>query len=362
MKTKTTMESHPDERPRWWNSRKSISVRIRKPAISGDVVAAEESSHRNRGAAVVQFVLGLTCLLFLASCTTPDLKPFAEASKTLSASVNTGGDLAIKPLARMPVWDGAKYVQPDDPKHPAKALVASWEIRRKAMDAVLVYSSSLAAINEAAAHRKENATELVGSVKQLASAVPTLGTGVSAAGDLVVFGLGTYVEIKAWHDMRKAVESADPAIQLVAKALKKDFVELSNEFESKPNDHLIQLDVSLRPVTRIHDALTTQRDAQRTRVAGAPGDAILGAELARLDGLLAATDVDLNKLETEKTKIEGFRADGLEFYTSAIKAVDAWAAAHADLVKSFEQHRTPNLALLGARAQELKDIVDKLKK
>jgi hypothetical protein len=276
--------------------------------------------------------------------------------------VNTGGDLAIKPLARMPVWDGTKYVQPDDPQHPAKVLGASWEIRRKTMDAVLVYSSSLAAINDAAAHRQENATELVGAVKQLAAAVPTLGTGVSAAGDLIVFGLGIVVEIKAWHDMRKAVASADPAIQLVAKALKKDLAELSNEFQSKPNDHLIQIDAALRPVKRVRDALKDQRDAQRTRVVAAPGDATLGAELVRLDGLLATAEADVNKLETEKARIEGFRADGLEFFGSVIEAVDAWAAAHADLVKSFEQRRPPNLALLVARAEELKDIINNLKK
>lgn len=317
---------------------------------------------KRRDASVVRFIVGVASLLFLASCATPDLQPFADASKTLSVSVNTGGDLAIKPLARMPVWDGSKFVQPDDPNHPSKALASSWELRRKTMDAVLVYSSSLAAINEAALHRKENATELVGSVKQLASAVPSLGTGVSAAGDLMVFGLGTYVEIKAWHDMRKAVESADPAIQLVAKALAKDFVELSNEFESKPNDHLTQLDGALRPVNFIHDALTKQRADQRKKVAVAPGDIALGAELARLDGLLAATEADLNKLQAEKARIEGFRADGLEFFASATKAVNAWAAAHADLIKSFEQNRAPNLALLAARAQELKDIIDKLKK
>jgi hypothetical protein len=348
MKTTTTTEASTDQSHRLDFRNNFRSARL--------------STTNGRGAHAARFNFAIACLLFLASCTTPDLKPFAEASKTLSASVNTGGDLAIKPLARMPVWDGANYVQPDDPKHPAKALGASWEIRRKTMDAVLVYSSSLAAINEAAAHRKDNATELVGSVKELASAVPTLGTGVSAAGDLIVFGLGTYVEIKAWHDMRKAIESANPAIQLVAKALEKDFAALSNEFESKPNDHLIQLDVALRPVTRIHEALSARHAVQRGQVAGAPGDAALGAELARLDGLLAAADVDLDKLQAEKTRIEGFRSDGLEFFSSAIRAVDAWAAAHADLVKSFEQNRTPNLALLAARAQELKDIVDKLKK
>ena len=234
MKTQPTIEGHTDEKPGRLNMEKRVLSR--QPATS--CCALDPPAHRNchRVAGAVHFVLDVACLLFLASGATPDLKPFAEASKALSTSVTTGGDLAIKPLARMPVWDGTKYVQPDDPQHPAKVLGASWEIRRKTMDAVLVYSASLAAINDAAAHRKENATELVSSVKQLASAVPTLGTGVSAAGDLVVFGLGTYVEIKAWHDMRKAVESADPAIQLVAKALKKDFAGLSNEFESKPND------------------------------------------------------------------------------------------------------------------------------
>ena len=361
MNTKPTIRCHTKARPDRLNERALVWVG-RTATRRGPLPRVLSQGARACINSAGHLFLGLTCLLLLTSCATPDLKPFAEASKTLSASVNRGGDLAIKPLVRMPIWDGTKYVQPEDAKHPAKALAASWEIRRKAMDAVLIYSSSLVAISEAAANRKGNATELVGSVKQLASAVPALGTGLSAAGDLVVFGLGTYVEIKAWHNMRKAVESADPAIQLVAKALKKDFTELSNEFESKPNDHLIQIDFALRPVNRIHDALTTQREAQRNQVAGAPGDAALGTELVRLDGLLTAVNVDLNKLQSEKNRIEEFRADGVEFFASAIKATDAWAAAHADLVKCFEERRTPNLALLAARAEELKGIVENLKK
>lgn len=326
----------------------------------GSVAGPSNRDRRSTGFGV--FALTLVVLVLLAGCTISDLRPFADASKTLSSSVNTGGDLAIKPLARMAIWDGTKYVQPEDPKHPGKTLAASWELRRKAMDAVLVYSASLAAISEAAAHRKENASSLVGSVKQLASAVPAIGTGVSAAGDLVVFGLGTYVEIKAWHDLRKAVESADPAIQLIAKALRKDFGELSNEFESKPNDQLIQLGVAMRPVSRLRDALASQRDTQRDRVAGAAGDPALGAELARLEGLLAPVDAELNQLRSEKARIERFRAEGVEFFTSAGNAVDAWATAHSDLVDSMKQQRAPNLALLAARAEELKEIVDKLRK
>jgi len=304
----------------------------------------------------------LGCVLLLAGCTTPDLRPFADATKTLSVGVYTGGDLALKPLARMPLWVNGNLVQPEDPSHPSKALEASWESRRKTMEAVLVYSASLAAINEASAHSKENAAELVGSVKQLASAVPSISTGVSLAGDLVVSGLQTYVEIKAWHDMQKAVQSADTAIQLIAKALEKDFAELANEFESKQRDQIIQKSVALRPVERVYQALQDQRNTQRTSVAGAPSDVALGTELARLDGLVTAVELDVNKLRSERSQIEVSLADGEQFFATVIKAVEAWASAHADLIKAFEQNRVPNLVVLAARAEELKEIVGKLKK
>ena len=307
-------------------------------------------------------VLTLACLVMLASCTTPDLRPFAEASKTLSTSVNTGGDLTIKPLARMPLWANGTLVQPDDPNHPARALAVSWEDRRKAIDAVLVYSASLAEINETSAHRKEHAAALVGSVQQLAAAVPSLQVGASAAGDLVVFGLATSIEVKAWHDMRQAVQAADPAIQLVAKALNHDFTELSNLFESKQRDQIIQTTAALRPVDRVYQALQKQRNIQRARVAEAPANTALGTELARLDGLFADVAVDWHKLQSEKSKTEESLAEGKEFFATTIQAVDAWAGAHADVVQAFAQARTPNLALLGARAEELREIVDRLKK
>jgi hypothetical protein len=349
MKTKTAIATECDAHPKHLNTHEAPAAfppnfATRRRMFRGP------THHRQRPhiTNMANLVLTLVCIVLLASCATHDLTSFAEASKALSTSVNTGGDLAIKPLARMPLWANGNLVQPDDPSHPSKALEASWEGRRKAMEAVLVYSASLAAINEASAHRKENAAELVGSVKQLASAVPSLGVGASAAGDLVVFGLGVYTEIKAWHDMRQAVQAADPAIQLVAKALKLDFTELSNEFESKQRDQIIQKVNALRPVVRVHQALQKQRDIQRTRVADAPSDTTLGAELARLDGLIAAVEVDLNKLQSEKGKIEAALAEGKEFFATTIKAIDAWASAHADLVKSFEQERPPNLALLGA--------------
>jgi hypothetical protein len=306
-------------------------------------------------------IMGLSTVLLLSGCTTPDLKPFAEASKTLSVSVNKGGDLAIKPLAKMPIWVKDGLVEPGDPAHPYTALQAQWTERQNVMEAVLVYSASLEAISDAAAHRNENATELVGSVQQLASAVPGYGAAFNSAGTLVVKGLEITVEVKAWHDMRRAVEAADPAIQLVARGIKLDFTEISHLYEAPLNDQLAKLGASIRPVVRFEHALREQRDAQRKLVETDPSDSVKGAELARLDGLYATAVADLNQIRSGREKVEDEIAQGKEFFASAIQAVDAWAGANAELVKAFKDQRTPNFTLLIARAEELKEIVNQLK-
>lgn len=156
---------------------------------------------------------GMIALLGLSGCATPDLAPFAAASSTLASSVKHGGNLAINPVAQRSMWVGDELVAPGGENHPAKELRNQWNARLKTMDAVIVYSASLAAINEAAAKRKENATELVDAVKELAASVPGINVGAGPAGDLMISGLGILVEVKAWHDMSKAVSAADPAVQ-----------------------------------------------------------------------------------------------------------------------------------------------------
>lgn len=308
------------------------------------------------------YTTSLVCILVLAGCATPDLTPFANASKAMSTSVKTGGDLAITPLAGMMLWDGKSFVEPSDPNHPAKALKESWEIRRRAVDAVLVYSASLAAINEASVRRKQNAAEVVNSVKQLAGAVPGLNVGTTAAGDLVVAAAADVIEVKAWHDMGKAVRAADPAIQLVATTLKRNFSELSKLFRGRLIVDLTRATLDLRPVNDVYGKLLNQRQTQRETVAGNPSNVAAGNELARLDVLVASIEQDRNRLQSEKAQLEQSLADGTAVFAGTIAAIDAWASAHADLVESLEQNRAPNLALLAARAEELKEIVDRIRK
>lgn len=300
--------------------------------------------------------------LWLAGCTTPDLKPFADASATLSSSVKVGGELAINPISTIPVWNGDVFVSPRDPAHPYKSLEGEWEKRRKTMDAVLVYSASLQAISEAAAHRSDNATALVQSVQQLASSVPGYGAAFDTAGKLVIKGIETTVEVKAWHDMRRAVASADPAIQMIAGSLQKDLSELANLMKAPLNDRITALGASLRPVVRLETTLRERRDTQRKTVAETPTDATAGAELARLDSLYQTALADLTQMREERARTENSIKQGQEFFANAVAGVNAWADAHRGIVQAFQEKRMPNFTLLAARAQELREIVNELKK
>ena len=320
---------------------------------------AEPRSWLRRASA---WATAITCVVLLTGCATPDLKPFAEASRALSGAVTAGGTLAIEPIARMPhVTDGAS-IPPDDARHPAKALRDSWALRRKTMDAILVYSASLAAISEAAQNRRENAAGVVKAVSDLAAAVPGVGVISQGTGALLSFGLGAVVEVKAFHDMREAVASANPAVRLVAAALRSDFGDLAGLYESSQNTLLLQTGRDVRPLEQVHEALRKQRAAERAKVASNAADKTAGAELARLDALMAGIEPELTRVRSARAAAQEAKDGGRNFFKSAQSAVDAWAAAHGDLVNAFDENRMPNLVLLGARIDELKVILDDLRK
>ena len=300
-------------------------------------------------------------LLTFSGCATPDLAPFAAASSTLASSVKHGGNLAIHPITQQSVWIEDQFVPPNDDNHPGKALREQWNIRLKTMDAVIVYSASLAAINEASAKRKENATQLVESVRKLASAVPGVNVGAGPAGDLMISGLGMLVEVKAWHDMAKAVASADPAIQKIAEIIAKDMASLQDLFESPIRTDIIRASNALRPVERTYTALQKSRETLRANIAVDPNSSNTADALTRLDNLVAGVQPELESLREQRKELENTLATGKEFFDAAINGITAWAQTHSDLARAFKENRRPSLVLLIARAEELNGIITELR-
>lgn len=301
--------------------------------------------------------------LFWGGCQTPDLKPFASATTSVAAGIVQGGDLALREMARAPAMVDDLVVAPGAENHPAKRIGAEWEIRRRGAEAILVYSSALAAIGDAAANRKANATELVKSVRQLAEAVPGVGVVSNVAGSVTVSLAGIGVEIKAWRDLGQAVRNADKAIAIVAEVFRADLQTMSNlhaGFHTKQIS-LARLAPEFRALDDLYKTLRKEQQARRDAVKAAPADAAPGNDLARLDALIAGVERDLNPRLALIARHRAALAEGTDFYQSAIRGVDAWAAAHRDLADAFTQKRAPNLALLLARAQEIQGLLQEIK-
>jgi len=225
----------------------------------------------------------------------------------------------------------------------------------------LVYSTSLTAIGEASANRKANAAQLYTSVQKLAESIPGVSLGTSAAGNLLISATSGVIEIKAWHNMASAIHGADPAIQMIARVLAADFASLAQAHSSHYKTALLLRETNEAMVLRkLATKLRDQQSKQRGLLANDPvGPA--ATELMRLDSLLTPVQRDLDAYDAETARITKLREQGEQFYAQAGATVNAWAAAHADLGRAFDQNRHPDLALLIERARELNDCVTALK-
>lgn len=311
--------------------------------------------------ASVAFIIGAMALV--TGCQTPDLKPFAAASADVAAGIAWGGDLAIRQIAREPAIVGSAVIAPDEPNHPARPLAVEWAPRRRAAEAVLAYSGALAAIGDASTNRKANAAALLDSVKQLAAAVPGVSLGTNAAGNLLISAASGVVELKAWRDMRTAVKNADAAIALIAGVIRQDLASMSNLYAGFHTNQIVQARTAaeFRQLTRLYDSLRKEQETKRGLVAGSPADPITGTDLTRLDSMLAGVERDLRPRLAAIAHHRTALADGAAFYAAAMAGIDAWAAAHRDLSIAFEQRRTPNIALLLVRAQEIQAQLQEFK-
>jgi hypothetical protein len=298
--------------------------------------------------------LGITlaCLL-ITGCATPNLRPFADATATLKTSVKIAGDLTISQLSAQTITISDQTFIPGETNHPAARLETSWQLRRNAMDAVASYSSSLASIADAAASGKGNAQRVVDAVNQLASHVPAIGLGLTAAGDLLVSLGATLIEVKAYRDLAKAVNAAHPVIQLVAESLMKDFDALAIQYESLQRNQIRKLKDSAEKPRAYHAKLIEKRSTLRAQSDGIADDSARRDTMHAIDTLVAAVEPEVLAYDREISRRAAELRDGLQFFREAREALAVWLSAHRDVHIALREKRAPNIILLVSRAQEL---------
>jgi len=310
----------------------------------------------------IKLWVSLAFVVFVAGCTTPNLKPFADATSTMSSAGRKAGDLTLSQLAGKTIKTGQGTFRPGDANHPSVQFENSWNLRRKTIDDIEAYAAALAALGDASSNSKSNVTQVLGSLKELAGNVPTFGPAFNAAGDLIVTIGQTVIEIKAYHDMAKLVQAAQPLVNDVVDALNKDFAGLQILYESQSRAELKRLKDDAEAPRKYYDSLCDSRNSLRDIGGAIVDDSSKRDKILQLDLLIAGVEPQIKEFDKQIAAQKQAMEDGLLFFKQAKQTLLAWQQTHDQLYNALSEHQIPNLTLLVARAQELKAAADNLRK
>jgi hypothetical protein len=156
----------------------------------------------------------------LAACGIPDLKPFSDATTEMATVLKQGFEKTRTTLSAA----AESAEKQDEFKAKLTQLDKQWEPTRKALSSLVAYSDSLAAVAESGRNSKETMAKVTGALSDLASSVGALP--VNGALDIVGKVGAKIIEMQAAHDIRKAVNQAAEAVDLMAPILRDNFAEL----------------------------------------------------------------------------------------------------------------------------------------
>lgn len=292
--------------------------------------------------------VGLLGILLNSGCRLPDVGPFVEGTAQLKGAVAAGG-AAVEQELRFTFSDTAQ----------ADALHVNWEARNKAMTALLRYAQSLDAIVAAGNAGAESAGKVADSVKGLAEAagiaIPGSAAAVAIATDTVKFLYGQIATVRAAGQLAAALEEAQPAIERVAQLMRNDLADLAVVTQAADAVQIVNLAAEynklssdrksiLQAMKNLNPAVVADRD-----------------EYAALTGLLAALKPRYDTYQQELKAVEDRRKSALAVIDATGRALDEWAAAHADLASAVRHKRLASAQSLVSAAVELRDLVKRMR-
>jgi hypothetical protein len=292
----------------------------------------------------------LAVLLILVSggCQLPDVGPFVEGTAQLKGAVATAGAATEQEL---------RFAFEDTTA--ADSLHDNWKARNKAMTALLRYAQSLDAIAAAGRSGAESAGEVAASVQGLAEAagivIPGSAEALAVATDAAKFIYGQLATIRAAHQLAEALDDAQPAIEQIAEVLRKDLADLDVVAQASDAATAVHLADEYNKVNSDRKSILF---AMKTLDPAKPADR---AEYETLSGLLASIgpryDAYQKELQTVEDRLNAVRA----VIDATGRALDEWAAAHANLASAVRNKRLVSAQSLMASATELRELVKRMR-
>ena len=174
------------------------------------------------------------CSLLCACTSIPDIQPFANATASMATALNKGFAHTENQLSVL------QAENPDleaDAKKTLNELRKRWKPSKEAINALVAYTDSLAALANAGKTGKEAANKLTDSFEGLYTAVaqllpiPLLPAGVKTVFDAIGVANGVIAKMRAKKALKEAAAEAAPAVKIIAEVLAANFQQL--EFLSR---------------------------------------------------------------------------------------------------------------------------------
>jgi hypothetical protein len=292
---------------------------------------------------------GLLLALLLTGCAVPNVTPFADATAAYRDAITTAGATVADALRKS--------------SEPEKTLEAAtvWAERVKAADALVYYAGSLSSIVGAHQSAQDTVQRLGDTVGELAAYVPATGA-IAKEGVAIAAVIGrTILEVKAAHDLDRAVEKAHPVLAKIADVLKKDLIDL----QVLCRNAYLDMDQSLinqwRPGKNHYEKLVEAVQKARLEADTAGFDGATIGRLKELEALLAAQEIHFREHRHARAAVAAQQAAAEAMLDQAIAGTDDWINAHAEIGAAIRANRSPNIVLLMSRAQEIQRAVDRIR-
>ena len=173
----------------------------------------------------------VVCSLLCACTSIPDIQPYADATANLATALNKGYAHTENQLS---VLQAENPDLDSQAKDTLQELRKRWKPSKEAINALVAYTDSLAALANAGKTGKEAANKLTSSFEGLYNAVaqlvaiPGLPAGVTTAFNAIAAVNGVIARMRAKRALKEAAEEAAPAVKTIADVLAANFQELAN--------------------------------------------------------------------------------------------------------------------------------------
>lgn len=338
-------------------------------------------------------IAGLLAILAFAGCQSlPDLKPFADSTAQIAASVRGSGECTLTDIQDLKkrYHDDAKNATASNRDQleenavtatkQANSFETEWNANIKMMNATATYADSIAQIAAAGKDGADSAKQVGQSLKKLLDSVGTVVPGADAIVTLGSTVYGQIVQQMAGKSLEKALGEAQPAIDDVARVLGANLASLAKI------NHALTLELvtttedatragfnvgNERKVVRLafaaHDQL---RNEIATAIDNNNGDSAkreealkpLVARSEQLEEIIASSRAKLVPIDTAVATAEEKGRNQAYLLSAAQTAVREWAAYHRELLTALQQKHAPSVAQLNAAATDVREFLNLIRK